>query len=166
MPEQPSYDPKRFETETGASTGDARENDPRSAGFTEADDRLFRSHFQHVNRLADRSYEQVRPAYQLGYSAALRDDALTFDEIETDLANGWLNVRTAHGDWATIRELARVGFERGRGFGRVDGMPPVGTTPSHTRESFSDPLAANTDPTAPGSPEQTLEFQRPDSRAD
>jgi hypothetical protein len=145
MPEQTSDDHERFESETGASTGDARENDPRAAGFTEAVDRLFRSHFQHANRLADRSYEQVRPAYQLGYSAALRGDAGSFEEIETDLANGWLNVRTAHGDWAAVRDLVRAGFERARGFGRVERMPPVGTTPSHSRESFSDPLPEASD---------------------
>jgi hypothetical protein len=148
-----SYDPKRFETETGASTGDARENDPRSAGFTDANDRLFRSHFQHVNRLADRSYAQVRPAYQLGYSAALRADTAAFEEIETDLENGWLNVRTAHGDWAMVRELARAGFEHARGFGRVVDMPPVGTTPSHSRESFSDPVLGSGDSISPASPD-------------
>jgi len=156
MSEHASYDPQRFESETGASTGDARENDPRAAGFTEDVDRLFRSHFQHVNRLADRSYEAVRPAYQLGYSAALRSEPSTFDEIETELANGWLNVRTAHGDWATVREMARTGFERGRGIGRVDRMSPIGTTASHSRQSFSDPLPKNVDPTSPASPGQTL----------
>ncbi len=145
MPEQVSYDHNRFESETGASTGDARENDRRAAGFTDSVDRLFRSHFQHVNRLADRSYEQVRPAYQLGYSAALRGEAVSFEEMETDLANGWLNVRTAHGDWATVRDFVRAGFERARGFGRVSGMPPVGTTPSHSRASFSDPLPEASD---------------------
>ena len=146
-----SYDHKRFDPETGASEGDARENDPRSAGFTTADDRLFRSHFQHVNRLADRSYEQVRPAYELGYSTALRNETVTFDEIEKDLENGWLNVRMAHGDWATVRELARLGFEHARGFGRVEQMPPIGTTPSHERQSFSDPLSGSADVAVPPS---------------
>jgi hypothetical protein len=131
----------RFEAETGAATGDRRENDPRAAGFTVADDRLFRSHFQHVNRLADRSYEEVRPSHQLGYSAALRGDAVPFEEIETDVENGWLNVRTAHGDWAVVREPTRDGFESPQGFGHVGPMPPAGTTPSHARESFSDPVA-------------------------
>jgi hypothetical protein len=141
-----SYDHQRFDPETGASEGDARENDPGSAGFTGAD-RLFRSHFQHVNRLADRSYEQVRPAYELGYSTALRSETVTFEEIEKDLENGWLNVRMAHGDWATVRELARVGFEHAREFGRVEQMPPIGTSP-HEHESFSDPMPRNIDPTA------------------
>jgi hypothetical protein len=141
MSENVNTDSSRFEPETGASTGDRRENDPGAAGFTDGDDRLFRSHFQHVNRLADRSYDEVRPAYQLGYAAALRGDDVAFEEIETDVENGWLNVRTAHGDWATVRELPGAGFEPARGFGRVSDMPPIGTTPSHTRESFSDPLS-------------------------
>jgi hypothetical protein len=164
MFEQPGYDRQRFEPETGVSTGDARENDPRAAGFTEDVDQLFRSHFQHVNRLADRSYDQVRTAYQLGYAAAIRNEPTTFEEVETELANGWLNVRTAHGDWATVREMVRVGFERGRMFGRVDQMTLIGTTASHSRESFSDPLPKNVDPTSPASLEQTLD--RPSVQAD
>jgi hypothetical protein len=40
------------------------------------------------------------------------------------------------------------------GQGRVRERPPAGTTPSHERASFSDPVSANIDPTAPESPEQ------------
>jgi hypothetical protein len=146
----PTYDHQRFPQETGASTGDARENDPHSAGFTPEDDELFRSHFQHVNRLADRAYEQVRPAYRLGYFAAedAGNDPRSFEEIEHDLENGWLNVRLAHGDWASVREFVRAGFDRARQ-GRVRDMPHAGTTPSHDRASFSDPIADPADPTAP-----------------
>jgi hypothetical protein len=43
--------------------------------------------------------------------------------------------------------------------GRMKAQPPAGTTPSHERPSFSDPVPANTDPTSPESPEQTLAFQ-------
>jgi hypothetical protein len=35
--------------------------------------------------------------------------------------------------------------------GRVTGMPPAGTTPTHDRVSFSDPIAGNVDPTSPES---------------
>ena len=159
MRDGPSYDRERFPQETGASTGDARENDPKSAGFTPAEDQLFRSHFQRVNRLADRAYEMVRPAYQLGFGAAAETGAerLTFDDVERDLENSWLNVRTGRGDWASVREFARAGYEHGRGQGRVQNMPHAGTTRSHDRASFSDPLADGMDPTSPGSPEQSLE---------
>ena len=93
----------------------------------------------------------MRPAYQLGYSAAAAPaaNAGSFEEIETDLENGWLNVRTAHGDWASVRDFAHVGFDQDRALGRVHDMPRAGTTPSHDRESFSDPLPNSSDSTAP-----------------
>src|SRR4051812_50218970 len=74
------------EPEFGASTGDARANDPSLPGFT-ANDPLFRSHFQHANRLADREYEHVRPAYRLGFDAAgpSRFADKSFDEAGEDL---------------------------------------------------------------------------------
>jgi len=77
MSDERLYDSNEWVDETGASTGDARENDPRSAGFTNRTDRLYRSQFQRVNRLADRA------------------DADPPDEIEKDVENGWLNVRVA-----------------------------------------------------------------------
>ncbi|HMA22738.1 MAG: hypothetical protein ACM37U_05880 [Gemmatimonas sp.] len=125
------YDAKEWVDETGAATGDARENDPSSAGFTNRDDRFYRSHFQHVNRLADRA------------------DSPPSDEIEKDLENGWLNVRVGKGDWAAAPDVAdQIKSDRGRQ-GRVTGMPPAGTTPTHDRVSFSDPIAGNVDPTSP-----------------
>src|SRR5689334_23294746 len=62
---EPHFDDPEF----GAATGDLRENDPSLPGFTPDDEVVFRSYFQHANRFADRSYEDVRPAYQLGYAA-------------------------------------------------------------------------------------------------
>src|SRR5690242_8787348 len=136
--------------ETGADTGDLRENDPSGAGFTGESDRLFRSHFQHANKLADRAYEHVRGAYQLGFDVA-RDPARgtdRFEDVERDLEHGWLNVRTAVGDWASVRDFAREGFERGRALGFIDA-----STDSQERATYSDPLAEGMDPTAPESPE-------------
>jgi hypothetical protein len=142
--------------EFGASTGDARENDPSLPGFT-ANDPLFRSHFQHANRLADREYEHVRPAYRLGFDAAghSRFAGKSFDEAEKDLEGDWLNVRVAGDEWQSVRDYAREGFERGRHIGYVSGTSMLGGSPSHQRPSFSDPLADNMDPTAPDSPENS-----------
>lgn len=167
MTELPHYDSKTWVDETGASTGDARENDPRDAGFTDEQDRVFRSHFQHVNRLADRSYEQVRAAYELGVRAAREHgkSGRAFEEIEKDLEGGWLSVRVSGGDWASVREFARAGFDNALQ-GRVIGATAAGTTVSHDRPSFSDPVPDNTDPTAPESPEQTLEYQHHTSDED
>ena len=142
------------EPEFGASTGDARANDPSLPGFT-AHDPLFRSHFQHANRLADRAYEDVRPAYRLGFDAAVdaRFADKSFDEAEKHLEGDWLSVRLAGDEWQSVRDYAREGFERGRHIGSVTGASMLGGSASHQRPSFADPLAADTDPTAPDSPE-------------
>lgn len=153
MRQDPGFD----EPEFGASTGDARANDPSLPGFT-ATDPLFRSHFQHANRLADRAYEDVRPAYRLGFHAAgdSRFADRSFDEVEKDLEGDWLNVRLAGDEWQSVRDYAREGFERGRQIGFVGGASMQGgSDSSRQRPSFSDPLAANTDPTAPDSPENS-----------
>lgn len=144
-PYQPSEEERRahareLREETGAATGDVRENDPRDAGFSDEVDRLFRSHFQRVNRLADLSYEHVRPAYRAGYAAAT-DPAhagRSFDDIETVIENGWLSVRSGDGDWASVRELAQAGFEQAQTQGRI-----IETTlpDSSDRPSYSNPVA-------------------------
>jgi hypothetical protein len=129
MSDERLYDSQTWVDETGAATGAARENDPRSAGFTNPSDRLYRSHFQHVNRLADIA------------------DARPSDEIQKDVENGWLNVRVGKSDWAAAPDV-EAGLADGPRQGRVDGMPPAGTTPTHDRVSFSDPIAGNVDPTS------------------
>lgn len=125
--------------------------------FNETQDRLFRSHFERVNRLADRGYGDVEPAYRLGYSAALdtRNRGRRFEEVETDLENGWLNVRVGGGEWASVRELARVAFDSATQ-GRVANMTPAIAGPGHDRVSYNDPLAGAMDPTDPASPEDRI----------
>ena len=140
--------------EFGSSTGDARENDPSLPGFT-AEDRLFRSHFQHANRLADQAYERVRPAYRLGYSAATdpRYADRDFDLAEKDLEGDWLNVRIGEDAWQSVRDYAREGFSQGRRIGFVSNAPSAGDSTTQRRPSYSDPVADNIDPTSPESPE-------------
>lgn len=160
MTDEREYDSSQWIEETGASTGDARENEPSDAGFTDEHDRVFRSHFQRVNRLADRGYEQVRPAYQYGAEvASSHPDHRPFEEIEKDLENGWLSVRVSGGDWASVREFVRAGYDRNHvdNQGRVTDMTAIGTTGSHDRPSYSDPLASNMDPTDPNSPTEGAE---------
>ena len=65
------------------------------------------------NRLADRSYEDVRPFYHLGHVASAHPDyqQRTFDEIETDLQKGWTSdLRTKYGDWSYVRPYAREAY--------------------------------------------------------
>lgn len=117
------------------------------------DDTFFRSHFERVNHLADRSYEQVRPAYRLGQEAASTDDHTDrpFEEIEKDLENGWLNVRVGGGEWASVREFARAAFDRTRQ-GRILNAPSADASPN--RPPFADPLGDAIDPSMPDHPER------------
>jgi hypothetical protein len=139
--------------EFGVSTGDQRENDPSLPGFTESDP-LFRSHFQHANRFADRAYEDARPAYQLGFEAAgdARFAGKGFEQAEKDLEGNWLNLRVRGDEWQTVRDYAREGFEHARRIGFVPGSRLSGGE-ANQLESYADPLSADTDPTSPDSPE-------------
>ncbi len=106
--------------------------------FLDDDDSLFRSHFARVNRLADVGYEHVAPAYKLGQRAGADsfNEGCSFEEVEKDLENGWLSLRVGGGDWATVREFAREGFEQGR-LGRIPNAPP---SDSADTPPFSDPM--------------------------
>lgn len=84
--------------------------------FTHDDDAYYRDHYERSDeRLADRSYDQVRPAYQLGHVAAHNPDytGRTFDMIEPDLRRGWdANATAAHGDWDHVKRYVRDAYTR------------------------------------------------------
>jgi hypothetical protein len=73
------------------------------------------------NRLADRSYEDVRPFYHLGHVASRHPEyrGRAFDEIEEELQKGWTDdLRTRYGEWSSVRPFAREAFtQRNRGNG-------------------------------------------------
>lgn len=120
----------------------------------------FRAHYdESEHRLADRSYEHLRPAYQLGHLAAANADyrGRDFDAVERDLQHGWLDeLRRTHADWETARHFARHAFDRARGgdataratapLGYAATDADIGETESHQRASFADPIP-------PGDPE-------------
>ena len=86
--------------------------------ITHDDDSAFRSHYESSsNRLADRSYDDVRPAYQLGHLASRNPDYANrdFNDIESDLRAGWTDdVRSRYGEWDSVRGYARDAYVRGR----------------------------------------------------
>jgi len=86
--------------------------------ITHDDDTAFRSHYESsTNRLADRSYDDVRPAYQLGHLASRNPDYANrdFNDIESDLRAGWTDdVRSRYGEWDSVRGYARDAYDRGR----------------------------------------------------
>jgi hypothetical protein len=77
-------------------------------------DETYRTRYESRNdRLADRSYDDVRPAYQLGHIASENPDynGKNFESIETDLQRGWTNdLRAKHGDWSTVRPFAEEAY--------------------------------------------------------
>ena len=89
--------------------------------FTEADDSVYRERYARSgDRLADRAYDDVRPAYQLGHLASRNPDyaGRDFADVEPDLRHGWTDeVRGAHGDWERVRTYARDAYERSRSSG-------------------------------------------------
>ena len=84
--------------------------------FTQDDDTYYRERFEITpGRLADRNYEDIRPAYQLGHIASMNPDynGRTFDEVEPDLRHGWSNnLRARHGDWSAVRPYAEEAYNR------------------------------------------------------
>ena len=83
------------------------------ANYSDADDAHYRTH--HTSAVpADavaRSYEDARPAYQLGHVAGSNPDyaGRSFEQVESDLQRGWTSdVAAKHGDWSTVRPYART----------------------------------------------------------
>ena len=107
--------------------------------FTHSDDDYYRNHYETSStRLADRKYEDVRPAYQIGHLAAHNPDYADreWDAVEADLQRGWSDdLRTKHGDWQQVRGYARDAYTRGR-TSRVAGG--VGATAGAVGHSLAD----------------------------
>ncbi|MEO8575307.1 MAG: hypothetical protein ABI556_01340 [Gemmatimonadales bacterium] len=82
--------------------------------FTDHEDNNYRQSYEaRPDRLVDRTYDDVRPAYQLGHLASENPDynGKNFEAIETDLQRGWGNdLRARHGDWAAVRPYAEEAF--------------------------------------------------------
>lgn len=82
--------------------------------FTDHDDNNYRQAYEgRSDRLADRTYDDIRPAYQLGHLASENPDynGKNFEAIESDLQRGWSNdLRSRHGDWAAVRPYAEEAY--------------------------------------------------------
>lgn len=84
----------------------------------ESDDNAFKTHYEGSSeRVADRSYEEVRPAYVAGHLAARNPDysSKSFDDVEVDLQRGWnSDVEAQLGEWNMARPYARAAYDRAR----------------------------------------------------
>jgi uncharacterized protein YjbJ (UPF0337 family) len=86
--------------------------------LTTEDDEYYRGRYESSpNRLADRSYDDVRPAYHLGQIASQNPDYANMEwgAVQADLQRGWTAEQTKkYGDWNTVSGYASEGFNRGR----------------------------------------------------
>ena len=87
-----------------------------AGAITHDDDGYYQKHYESSSKLADRSYEQARPAYHIGHLAGNNPDyqGKSWDQVEPDLQKGWSQSGSAHGDWNTVKSYASEGFNRGR----------------------------------------------------
>jgi len=87
--------------------------------YGEVDDRYYRTHYERAHT-GTRSFDDVRPAYQLGHLASRNPDyrGRDFDAVERDLRRGWSDdIGARHGDWPSVRDYAREGYTRGSTLG-------------------------------------------------
>jgi hypothetical protein len=86
--------------------------------LTDADDAHYRRSYESSSaRLADRSYDDVRPAYHLGHVAAHNPDYANKDwnDVQTDLQRAWsADQAKKYGEWSTVSTYAGEGYSRGR----------------------------------------------------
>ncbi len=86
--------------------------------LTDGDDKYYRGHYESSStKMADRSYDDVRPAYHLGQVAAHNPDYAnkSWDEASSDMKRGWNDDHSKkYGDWNTVSRYAGEGYNRGR----------------------------------------------------
>lgn len=89
-----------------------------AAGDLSADDEAYyRRHYEsQPQRLADRSYDDVRGAYYLGQIASNNPNftAREWNEVAPELERGWITAGEGFASWTVVSPYARVGFDRGR----------------------------------------------------
>jgi len=92
----------------GRAASDARER------YGAEEDSYYRDRYEgSPHQLADRRFEHIRPAYQLGHLARLNPDyqGRDFDSIEQEIKAGWVEqISSRHGEWVQVREYAREAY--------------------------------------------------------
>ena len=82
--------------------------------YSSEEDSFYRERYSSSpHQLADRSFEDIRPAYLLGHLARVNPEyrGRAFDSIEHELKAGWTEpVSSRHGDWNQVREYAREAY--------------------------------------------------------
>jgi hypothetical protein len=111
--------------------------------YGDTDDRYYRNHYETSSRGGNRSYDDIRPAYQLGHIASRNPDyrGRDFDTVESDLKRGWSDeIGARHGDWSSVRGYAREGYTRGAAT-----LDKLGDKSAHAADRVATGLEAGVD---------------------
>lgn len=89
-----------------------------ASGVTKDDDEFYRGHYESSSaKLADRGFDDVRPAYHLGHVASRNPDyaGKNWNDVSSDLRRGWTDDHSKkYGEWNSVSGYAGEGFNRGR----------------------------------------------------
>ncbi len=83
--------------------------------YTPDDDDFYQSHYQAARPSGSSStYDEHRPAYQLGHLAGMNPDyrSRTFEEVEPDLSSAYSS--SGQNNWHAVRIYARDAYSRSR----------------------------------------------------
>ena len=138
---------------------------------TKTDDEYYRNNYESSNKLADRSYDDVRAAYHLGHVAAHNPDYAdkNWNHVSSDLQRGWSadNARK-HGEWSAVSGYASEGYTRGRSAlgtaanKTVNAAATVGNKAANVVDDMKDRVDGN--PASKPGPDATDSARRMDSR--
>ncbi|HEY9448599.1 MAG TPA: hypothetical protein VIQ60_02565 [Gemmatimonadaceae bacterium] len=98
-----------------------------ASGVSAEEERSYLEHFESSDaRLADRGYEQARPAYHIGRLARLNPEyqGRSFDEVDAELSHAWTrDLCSRYGEWPTVRHFVREGYVHSERHQRLGGEP-------------------------------------------
>ena len=139
---------------------------------THEDDQFYRSSYESSSsKLADRSYDDVRPAFQIGQVAAQNPDYANkpWKDVSADLQRGWsADNAKKHGEWSTVSNYAGEGFARGRSTlgaaaaTTANAASKVGNKAANVVDDMKDRVDGN--PASKPGPDATDSARRQDSR--
>ena len=138
---------------------------------TKTDDDFYRGNYESSSKLADRSYDDVAPAYHLGHVAAHNPEYANKDwkDVSGDMQRGWsADNAKKYGEWPAVSGYASEGFTRGRSAlgtaanKTVKAAETVGNKAANVVDDMKDRMDGN--PASKPGPDATDSARRLDSR--
>ncbi|HET7621618.1 MAG TPA: hypothetical protein VFK39_06930 [Gemmatimonadaceae bacterium] len=109
-----------------------------ASGVSAEEERAWRDHYENSEqRLADRGYEQARPAYHIGRLARLNPEyeGRSFDEVDAELSRAWTrDLCSLYGEWPTVKDFVREGYVHRERHERLGGEPRTMTPTEAARD--------------------------------